>query len=475
MRYWIAALLLLAHWQVWAYGTVPAQQGGAYRYTGFQIGGANAFRMRTAERPGPWVAPFTGTVQPTCPAAGGCPWAAACSGMSGKAVSSDGTNNLGTFTLVVPGSTNECLADSTGSVAYNDAVFQVEYSASQNTCPANSTPKGSSCECALGFKPDLLAGTCSPVNCAAEIEFLGDSAAGGSGLNVCYAGCALRGSVSGQTGGSNVVYGPFTHTGGYCQGTNTGTPAQSTGSDVTGPSPCPKPQCPGTVNGAQVCVPCESTTSSGGSKTTTTPSGAASAPAGTLAGTTVTTTTCSNGSCNTTVTQYGPGSGGAPGAVLSEATTTEPQEAYCQRNPADPVCDTGPESEFGGNCASGFACDGDAVQCAMARDQHVRNCRDLTPNSYTAIGETALGSAANTTVGGSLIGLPSSDINVGTGIIGSAVNPFGAACPADVPLVLGATTVVIPLASTCTALQTMGALLIAITALWCAAWLVKGR
>lgn len=31
-------------------------------------------------------------------------------------------------------------------------------------------------------------------------------------------------------------------------------------------------------------------------------------------------------------------------------------------------------SSFGGACAAGFQCDGDAVFCAIAQDQHIRNC-----------------------------------------------------------------------------------------------------
>lgn len=359
-----------------------------------------------------------------------------------------------------------------------DEARRFETTEGCQTCPAQSTRIGTACVCDLGFKPNQLSGQCVAVDCPGELGFLGSSAVGGAGLSVCYAGCSFTGAVGVQSGsGANIVYGPFRWApGAYCNGQTGGTPPVPTGSDTSGPSPCPRPLVPGQVNGQTVCVPAGSATTTGPSTSTTTPSGAASAPPGSQSGTSSSSTTCANGSCNTTVTNYGPGGGGGgPGPVVGETTTTESEESYCTRNPTSPICDEQDEGSWGGSCEGGFSCDGDAVQCAMARDQHARNCRDLTPNAYTAIGETVLGSAANTTVGGGLIGIASSDINVGTGIIGSAVNPFGAACPADVPLVLGETTVVIPLASTCSALQTMGGLLIAITALWCAAWLVKGR
>lgn len=44
----------------------------------------------------------------------------------------------------------------------------------------------------------------------------------------------------------------------------------------------------------------------------------------------------------------------------------------------------GDKSIFGGACAAGFTCEGDAIQCAVAREQHRRNCtvfEDKTPES----------------------------------------------------------------------------------------------
>lgn len=44
----------------------------------------------------------------------------------------------------------------------------------------------------------------------------------------------------------------------------------------------------------------------------------------------------------------------------------------------------GEESAFGGACAAGFTCKGDAVQCAIAYQQHIRACKlfdDPSPES----------------------------------------------------------------------------------------------
>lgn len=38
------------------------------------------------------------------------------------------------------------------------------------------------------------------------------------------------------------------------------------------------------------------------------------------------------------------------------------------------------ESSFGGSCAGGFACEGDAIQCAIAKEQHIRNCKLFEPD-----------------------------------------------------------------------------------------------
>lgn len=73
------------------------------------------------------------------------------------------------------------------------------------------------------------------------------------------------------------------------------------------------------------------------------------------------TTTCRGDVCTTT----------KPDGTQEE----KPKQQFCEENPDSPLCVKG---EFGGSCASGFQCKGDAVQCAIAREQHKRMCEFFT-------------------------------------------------------------------------------------------------
>src|SRR5690606_10865770 len=56
-------------------------------------------------------------------------------------------------------------------------------------------------------------------------------------------------------------------------------------------------------------------------------------------------------------------------------------KGFCEENPNSPQCK---ESSFGGSCQANFACDGDAIQCAIAKEQHIRACKlfdDPSPES----------------------------------------------------------------------------------------------
>ncbi|MFC4158450.1 virulence factor TspB C-terminal domain-related protein [Chitinimonas lacunae] len=60
---------------------------------------------------------------------------------------------------------------------------------------------------------------------------------------------------------------------------------------------------------------------------------------------------------------------------------------FCKKNPESIACK---KSEFGGSCGS-FSCKGDAILCAMAKEQHKRNCEMFeTPNEYSEKGKKAV-------------------------------------------------------------------------------------
>lgn len=203
------------------------------------------------------------------------------------------------------------------------------------------------------------------------------------GGKVCVNGCSAY--IGGRTyteGGQ--TYGQAWSYGVQCTG---GTEATSTPAGEAPPAEAAchdRGMCSGTVSGATICVTCDSTSSETKTTKTETPPGAA----GPTTTTTTTTTTCVEaGSCSTTTTSSTSGPGGSG---TSSETTTKPSGAepdageekpeskpFCEENPESPICKV---SSFSGTCGAEPACEGDAVQCAQAREAFKLRCA-LTPNA----------------------------------------------------------------------------------------------
>lgn len=151
-------------------------------------------------------------------------------------------------------------------------------------------------------------------------------------------------------------------------------PTDANAQGAPAPTPCKPGTYTGTVNGVSVCVPSSGAepVEQSGTTTTTNPDGSKTTKSST--------TSCDGANCTTTTTTTTvPSSGGA-----GTSTTTKeekPKETFCQENPALSICKSG---SFGGNCTAGFTCDGDALQCSIAREQYARNCQmfdKATPES----------------------------------------------------------------------------------------------
>ncbi|SFZ78816.1 hypothetical protein SAMN02745887_03212 [Chitinimonas taiwanensis DSM 18899] len=62
-----------------------------------------------------------------------------------------------------------------------------------------------------------------------------------------------------------------------------------------------------------------------------------------------------------------------PACKASDGNTNQAQSDYCKQFPNDSKCVAG---SFAGNCQSGFVCNGDAVQCAIAKELHRQGCAE---------------------------------------------------------------------------------------------------
>lgn len=323
------------------------------------------------------------------------------------------------------------------------------------TCPSPSTPDAN--------------GICSmPPPCPAagtNQGKWGDAWTSGSsepvgGLTICVGGCLATGAASGKSGsGPWEIWGPLTHTGQQCNGNGAGAPP------VANPDPTPPPPgyCRGEVNGNTVTVPCSDGTSDGPKVNDTT---GKSDGSGTNENTT-SNTTCKDGICttttntNTTTTGAG-GSGGGTGT--GNSTKTQSQDSYCADHPKDPLCKGTEDGSFGGACAGGFTCDGDAVQCAIAKEQHIRNCEFFAaaPNSDPAVMAAAAGvhpaDHPYTTA-------QQTPLSFSSGIDQTELLSGG--CPANQSFTAGGRSFVVPFGTLCTPLGWLGNVLVALAFLAC--------
>lgn len=323
------------------------------------------------------------------------------------------------------------------------------------SCPANSTAVGSSCTCNSGYAPNLGGDACESYTCSAGSVYQGVEAfkvTSGQVSGQCVEGCLVSGSMASQgADGQWWLSGPFVQSTTICEGAGGSGSSLPDQASTPVPSPCAAGTCPGTVNGQQVCAACSQQTAPG-------PSSSASGPAGSSSSTSV--TTCSGtGSCTTTTTTTN-----SSGTTVTNSTSSGGLGGFCAENPGSAICQS---ASWGGACAGGFSCNGDAVQCAMAREQHRRNCQLFeTPTPESVQGEALIAEGA-----ASGVRYSQSEVDIGARFTAAEVNPFSNACPPDLPLGVG--DLVVPLSNYCGTLEMLGRILVALTWISAAAWLVS--
>lgn len=316
-----------------------------------------------------------------------------------------------------------CMAiylNSDGSTRENYGDYLVSV---PNQCPANSSISGNACVCNSGYEEKTETNTCALPAPVDHCEGLADYCAnnkqkerewniGGSTrpASICYKpqsmlvgaggglsdrfpgcnkGCNLgtsAGVVKYEDGqGKSKITGYGLFSGDECNAE----PEPQTQDDPLNPeSPNakdPDPQCKngfkGTVNGVVVCVPpkkseavkeMETKDNGDGTKTEST-----------------TTVKCEGGKCEITKSSTTTNSTTNSTVSSSSVTTTVDKKDYCANNKTSDQCkgENGEEEgdgSFGGSCQTGFECDGDALMCSVAKEQHKRACEffvNETPES----------------------------------------------------------------------------------------------
>jgi hypothetical protein len=377
-------------------------------------------------------------------------------------------------------------------------------------CPTASTAdpaRPGYCMCDSGYRPPggvVDGGSCVPFTCPplsfpeagygpyATVEAaMAPVAVCMGGPSNAY-GCAARGTPkSAKCVGSgsglqcwSVGTDMKTDPGDFCQGGNSipdyagtappGSPTSPLPEDENfPPAPCGAGQCPGTINGQQVCRACSGTTGDSSTTTKTNPDGSTT--------TTTQTTTCDGEKCTTTTTTNTlPGTAGtcngqpcAPSGTSDGQTQEEkPADDYCTAHPTSPMCED-KASSFGGSCAASsgsFSCEGDAIQCAMAREQYKRNCQLF--EARTAMSDKGEAAVAAGDTPGDHPNAPANvaQVSMDFGSVIDQSDALAGGCPTDVTV----GQYVLPLSKACGPLQMLGQLAVAVCLLAAAFIVFRG-
>lgn len=329
------------------------------------------------------------------------------------------------------------------------------------TCPAgqqfnSSTKTCQEVQCAPGQVKNTITQQCQPPCHAA-------GTAGGSAYvspytqyppAICRDGCKLN-SGEGRTipwsnGTTLYMVSGLVHTGEFCNGDINGdgpgngeTESYDSPTDLppipvtpeSDPPKCGPGKCPGEFNGVHMCVSCtdiaspEKPVTTYDRKTEKTTTG--TPPNQTTETKTTDTKSTHDGSGTvTTTTTTSTTKTDANGTTTTEEDKTEKkesQESFCKENPTVAFCKDG---KWGGGCDA-FTCEGDAVQCAIAKEIHQRNCEAAKSNPYTDMTDAAQAGTDNaSTYIQAQKDAPALDVNARFSQSLDA-SPIAASCPAS--------------------------------------------
>ncbi len=190
------------------------------------------------------------------------------------------------------------------------------------------------------------------------------------------------------------------------------------------------------------------TGTSGGTTGTSGGGGAATGITGSGGGATAGGTTAGAG----TGTSGGSGSGGTSTNTSKSGTCTTAPCGEC--DPTKETCG----NTFGGSCKSGFKCNGDAIQCAVAQATNKAEC--LLKSLYVETEDNLIYNEGKATVDAGTKALGTTGgIQVASGgaITIDSTNPFSSSCPSDMNLfTYKGSQYMLPLAQYCNIFQIMG-------------------
>lgn len=355
----------------------------------------------------------------------------------------------------------------------------------RGSCPDNSTKAGSSCTCNTGYVESggrcvvKQSNSCEGLSAFCQglkgekivLEGKGSATPPGCASDSQRPNCAQ--GCAGEAGGFDISYKngygdqltsqEYTLTGGTC--------TLPPPSDVPAKKDSECAGAVGEVNGVRVCVPSKSSSGDKSSKETKNSDGTTT--------TTETKTTCDKGVCTTTTTTTNKDGSGSTTSSSSSSSSVS-QSTYCATNKSSQVCastngDKNPDpkdgtkkdsectgddckekpNKFEGSCAGGFTCQGDAINCAIAKDQYQRSCSmNDTDNPFYKLFQSDPNKDKTGAVTDKLPG--NKNINIGDYIKDRDDFIAGGSCPADRTIDGPNWSVSIPYSKLCPYLEMMG-------------------
>ena len=377
-----------------------------------------------------------------------------------------------------------------------NTAYQVSVSSSQ-VCPVHSQPVGDQCFCSPGFIQVGI--TCQPGNnpdklACSNFSLIGSLAGGALTQDYRFTGVVADGQqlcteAPGLSPGkgckvtfsrdSLLNYGPGKE---ISEGTISMSPdSMSVDQSCTlGPGENPSPTPPkencstgytGVVNGVEVCINKVPDSGVDGGKTDSETDDGNETKKVTIDRN----TTCENGVCTTTTTTTTTTTNNTTSTSntsTSTNTTSQSQAGFCAENPSSRLCKDGTEdgSDFQGPCSSGFICEGDAIQCAIAQEQHRRACKLFDDkNSESELYENNKGKEGNQTAD-----LPGNETISLAGRIDTSDALGGGSCIGDLNVTVWGSAVTLPLSNLCQYLAMLGNILVAVSLLMAARIVTRG-
>jgi len=358
-----------------------------------------------------------------------------------------GSNTTGDVTATGDPNTWQCVSSSAGNPG--SGYFVTSHDDGAPTCTNGGSVSSGTYD--MGTSPAVKSSTCS----------------GGCEATYSGGGISQRALVNGQY--HYYSTGSYSQTGQSCTGSDTTPTAAS-----SPPSPtCGSGQVLGEFNGKQICLasgtdpvnPNTGSPNTNPSNPTTTTNPPTSNGDGTTTETTV--STSPNGTTTSTTKTCVTATGVC--TTTTDTTGDDPLTDFCKDNPKSKIC-TDEQSDASGSCSGASAnvvCDGDAILCAIFRQQMIQDCILNATNDESALyGAVKAGTDSGTTNN------PAASGNRESHDISTSINvshQFTPTCVSDLTITVLGRDMTLPFSHVCPYLEIMGNIVVV------GALLVAGR